>query len=88
MTNDEIRSLLLQLICDIAPEADPSSVANDADIREAFDLDSMDFANLVAAIHKRTGVNIPELDYRKLFTLSGAVAYLEQALGRSAGEDR
>nr|WP_255679673.1 acyl carrier protein [Methylocystis sp. WRRC1] len=76
------------MICDIAPEADPSSVANDADIREAFDLDSMDFANLVAAIHKHTGVNIPEIDYRKLFTLSGAVAYLEQALGRSAGEDR
>ncbi len=83
MTNDEIRSLLLQLISDIAPEADPSSVADEEDIREAFDLDSMDFANLVVAIHKRTGVNIPELDYRKLFTLGGAIAYVEKALGKS-----
>lgn len=83
MTNDEIRSLLLQLISDIAPEADPSSVADEEDIREAFDLDSMDFANLVVAIHKRTGVNIPELDYRKLFTLGGAIAYVEKALGQS-----
>jgi len=83
VTNDEIRSLLLQLISDIAPEADPSSVADEEDIREAFDLDSMDFANLVVAIHKRTGVNIPELDYRKLFTLGGAIAYVEKALGKS-----
>jgi len=83
VTNDEIRSLLLQLISDIAPEADPSSVADEEDIREAFDLDSMDFANLVVAIHKRTGVNIPELDYRKLFTLGGAIAYVEKALGQS-----
>jgi acyl carrier protein len=82
VTNDEIRSLLHQLICDIAPEADPSSVADDEDIREAFDLDSMDFANLVAAIHKRTGVNLPELDYRKLFTVGGAIAYVEKALGQ------
>ena len=83
MTNDELRSLLHQLISDIAPEADPSSVADDADIREAFDLNSMDFANLEVAIHKRTGANIPELDYRKLFTLGGAIAYVEKALGQS-----
>lgn len=83
MTNDEIRSLLLQLISDIAPEADPTSIADDEDIREAFDLDSMDFANLVVAIHKRTGIDIPELDYRKLFTLGGAIAYVEKALGQS-----
>ena len=43
----------------------------------------MDFANLVVAIHKRTGVNIPEFDYRKLFTLGGAIAYVEKALGQS-----
>ncbi len=82
MTHEETRSLLLELISDIAPEADPASVADDEDIREAFDLDSMDFANLVVAIHKRTGVNIPELDYRKLFTIGGAIAYVEKALGQ------
>ncbi len=82
MTNEEIRSLLLELILDIAPEADPASVTDHDDIREAFDLDSMDFSNLVVAIHKRTGVSIPEVDYKKLFTLGAAIAYLEEALGR------
>ena len=88
MTNDEIRSLLLELICDIAPEAEPASIADQDDIREAFDLDSMDFSNLVVAIHKRTGVDIPEVDYRKFITLGGSIAYLEQALGRSGGEGK
>ena len=43
--------------------------------------DSMDFANLVIAIHERTKINIPETDYNKLFTLENAVAYLRNALG-------
>jgi hypothetical protein len=35
VTNAEIRSLLLELIGDIAPEADPASVTDHEDIREA-----------------------------------------------------
>jgi acyl carrier protein len=45
-------------------------------MRTALDLDSMDFNNLIIAIHERTGRNIPEADYNKLFTLKGAIAYL------------
>ena len=76
MTNEELRSLILELICEIAPEADPASAEDRDDLREIFDLDSMDFANLVAAIHKRTKINVPEADYNKLYTLQNAVAYL------------
>jgi acyl carrier protein len=81
MTDAEIRSLILELICDIAPEADPASATDQDDLREIFDLDSMDFANLVVAIHDRTKINIPEADYNKLFTLKNAVTYLRDALG-------
>ena len=52
-----------------------------ADLREAIDIDSMDFLNFVTAIHHRLGVDIPELDYPKLVTLDGAVAYLAAHLG-------
>ena len=45
-------------------------------MRSALDLNSMDFNNLIIAIHERTGRNIPEADYNKLFTLKGAIAYL------------
>jgi acyl carrier protein len=76
MTDEELRSLILELICEIAPEADPAVAHDRDDLREIFDLDSMDFANLVVAIHKRTKINIPEADYNKLFTLESAIAYL------------
>ena len=54
-----------------------------ADLREALDIDSMDFLNFVIAIHRRLGVDIPELDYPKLATLEGAMAYLKAKLGSS-----
>lgn len=38
----------------------------------------MDFFNFVAALSKATGVEVPEADYPRLETLSGAVAYLEE----------
>jgi len=82
MTDAEIRALILELICDIAPEADPASARDQDDLREVFDLDSMDFANLVVALHDRTKVAIPEADYNKLFTLGGATAYLRDALSQ------
>ena len=48
------------------------------------DIDSMDFLNFITAIHKRLGIDIPEIDYPKLITLNGAVAYLTAHLKPSA----
>ena len=80
MTETEIREILLVELGNIAPEADLASLDPKADLREALDIDSMDFLNLVAAIHRRLGVNVPETDYRKLSTLEGAVSYLKRTL--------
>ncbi len=76
MTEVEIRSLIAELIGEIAPEAEMTTLSDDQDMRDALDLDSMDFNNLIIAIHKRTGIDVPESDYRKLFTMRGAIAYL------------
>lgn len=77
MTDAEVRKLLADLIGYIAPEADMSSLGDDEDMREALDLDSMDFNNLIIALHERTGLDIPESDYSSLFTMRGAVEYLK-----------
>jgi acyl carrier protein len=76
MTADEIKRLILDILGDIAPEADTAALAGDADLREALDLDSMDFLNFVVALHHRAGVDVPEADYPELFTLDSAIAYL------------
>lgn len=76
MTENDIRTLAAEVLSGIAPEADPGSLADDADLRETLDLDSMDFLNFVIGLHKATGRDIPEADYPKLFTMQGLIQYL------------
>jgi len=76
MSDIDIRTAILQELGNIAPEADLAAVDPAADLREALDIDSMDFLNFVAALHRRLGVDIPEIDYPKLVTIDGAMTYL------------
>ncbi len=78
MTDAEARQLIVDTLSAIAPEADFAQLQGSAVLREELDLDSMDFLNFIAALHARTGIDIPEADYPKLFTLDGAVAYLRR----------
>ncbi len=78
MNEAEIKAVILELLGNIAPEADFSQLAGDADLREELDLDSMDFLNFIIALHERMGIDIPEADYPRLFTLEGAVSYLRR----------
>jgi acyl carrier protein len=73
----EIRQLAGEVLAGIAPEADLGTVAEHEDLREALDLDSMDFLNFVIGLSQGSGINIPESDYPKLFTLAGLQAYLQ-----------
>ena len=75
MTQAEIRKLILIELSGIAPEADLSTVPPGTDLREALDLDSIDFMNVITALHERTGHPIPEADYPRLVTQDGMVAY-------------
>jgi len=81
VTNIDIRQVVHEELNNIAPEADLASIDPKADLREVIDIDSIDFLNFITAIHKRLGVNVPEIDYPKLITLDGAIAYLQKALG-------
>ncbi len=76
MNAEDICKLAIGILSDIAPETDPSTLGGDEDIREALDIDSMDFLNFVTALNKQTGIPIPEEDYPRLFTLGGVADYL------------
>ena len=80
MSQADICAVVLEELGNIAPDIDLEKVDPAADLREALDIDSMDFLNLVTAIHHRLGIDIPELDYPKLVTLNGAVSYLRAKL--------
>ncbi len=76
MNASDIRQLAADVLAGIAPEADLSGVGDGEDLREALDLDSMDFLNFIIGLSQGSGVAIPEADYPRLFTLRGLVAYL------------
>ena len=76
MSDIDIRKVLQEELNNIAPEVDMMTVDPTADLREAIDIDSMDFLNFITAIHHRLNIDIPDIDYPKLVTLDGAVKYL------------
>lgn len=81
MKDLDIGAVLREELGNIAPEIDMNSVDPSLDLREALDINSMDFLNFITAIHHRFGINIPEIDYPKLTTLDAAVSYLKAKLG-------
>lgn len=85
MSRDQIRNTVLRLLGDVAPEADLAAIVPDAALRDQLDLDSMDFLNLIIALHQELAVEIPEADYRRLSTLDGMVDYLSAAVASQRG---
>ena len=81
MTPDEIKQVIVDALMRIAPEIEPGSIESGTSFRDQLDLDSMDFLNFVLALHDRLGIEIPEVDYPRLYTLDGAVAYLDSKTG-------
>ena len=60
----------------IAPDIELDEIDRSADLREEFDIDSMDFLKLVTALGKRYEIDIPETDYDQLGTYEAIAHYL------------
>lgn len=80
MTAEDIQKIVLDIIADIAPDEDLSSIKGDVPLRDQIDLDSMDFLDIVMELRKRHNVEVPESDYMELNTLDSCVAYLQPKL--------
>lgn len=80
MNAADIRAAFIADLIAVAPDIDPASVGDADHLQDDLGLDSMDFLNLVSALHKRFGLPIPEADYPRLATPARAVAYLEEGL--------
>ena len=65
----------------IAPDIELDDIDRSADLREEYDIDSMDFLNLVTALGKRFQLEMPEADYPRMQTFNDLVAYLDEQTG-------
>jgi len=80
MTRDNIRQAILDIIKDIAPDENLSTIKDEVRLRDQLDLDSMDFLDIVMELRKRYGVEVPEAEYMQLASLESSVNYLEPKL--------
>ena len=77
MTNAEIRETVVEILGDIAPDDDLSTLDDEKPFRDQLELDSMDFLDIVMELRKRYRVQVPEEDYGQLRSMASTVAYLE-----------
>ena len=76
LDHEQIRAEVLEILSTLAPGIQLARIIPEKPLRAQIDLDSMDWLNVLVAIHERLRVNIPESDYGKLQTLDGIVDYL------------
>jgi len=76
MTKDNCKKLVIDIISDIAPDEDLSSVKPEIRLRDQLQLDSMDFLDIVMELRKRHGIEVPEADYGQLASLESCAEYL------------
>lgn len=76
----KVRQIVLDIIAIVAPDADLSSVKPDVGLRDQFDMDSMDFLDIVMELRKRYKVEVPKEDYPKLESLDSCASYLAPKL--------
>lgn len=80
MTQVEIKSAVVALLGEIAPEVDFDTIDPQRDLREELDIDSIDFLNFIISLGREFSIEVPEVDYPQLATLEHCVAYVSSAL--------
>ncbi|MGB8021978.1 MAG: acyl carrier protein [Candidatus Nanopelagicales bacterium] len=80
MNEQRARKVLLEAVELVAPDVAADRIDPSASLREAAELDSMDFVTLVGLLADAVGADIPEDDYAQLDTVNDAVAYLASRL--------
>lgn len=78
ITVDEARTMVDRAVRAIVPDADVAALSDDADLRRAFELDSLDFLSFVELLVTDSGVRIDEDDYPELTTMAGCAGLLSR----------
>ncbi|MCR9087791.1 MAG: acyl carrier protein [Rhodobacteraceae bacterium] len=75
---ENIGTVLKEELRRVAPDIDASEIDRDDDLRDAFDIDSMDFLTLVTSLEKRLSIKVPEADYPQMSTFNDLADYLSE----------
>lgn len=76
MTPQQARELVERALVQVAPDADLTALASDADFRDILELDSLDFLSFVEALSDISGYRIEEDDYPAFSSVAGGARFL------------
>ena len=76
MTDQDVSKAVAEELYRIAPDVSADDIDPTADLRDEFEIDSMDFLTLVTALGKRFALDMPEADYPKMRRFDDLVKYL------------
>ena len=81
ITDEVARDMVGTSVRRIVPDADLDTLPPDAELRQSFELDSLDFLSFVELLTQQSGVRIDEDDYPELRSMATCVTFLT---GRSS----
>ena len=76
MNKQDIETAVRAELNRIAPDIDADDIDRSENLRDEFDIDSMDFLNLVTALSKLLEIEIPEADYDQMESFDALIDYL------------
>jgi acyl carrier protein len=76
MTDEQARTLVLEVLGGIAPGPELGALTIHDDLRDTLGMDSLDFLTLVTRVSERTGRRIEEDEYERLADLDGWISLL------------
>lgn len=77
MTEAELKTVIFQLLKQIAPDTEPSTLQPGDNIRDTLGIDSFDSLQFIVALDEKLGIEIPEQDYGKIATLEQLITYIQ-----------
>jgi len=79
LTEQDARDLVARALHKVVPDADPSTLAPEEDLRDAYELDSLDFLAFAETLSTGRGARIDEEDYPELVSMDSCVRYLTRS---------
>ncbi|MGW6394967.1 phosphopantetheine-binding protein [Streptomyces sp. NPDC055103] len=86
MNRDQAKEFVRQAVQRVVPDADFTGLDPGVSLRDAFELDSLDFLEFVEALAELGGTELTEDDYPALDTWDGCAARLAAEARASAQE--
>ncbi len=80
MTKEEIKSVIIAQILEVAPDIEEKEINADENLQTSLEIDSFDFLKVLVAMYEKLGIDVKEADYGKVDTLNHMVEYFAERL--------